>query len=108
MAEIPSDIGSSAAQASFQAKEVAKEREARRAGGADAVNRVVKAVDEQDTTVDTEDADTAIFADAEGAGSQGRPFEEQAEGESDGASAGGPENGLHTDEDGQLHLDLEA
>ena len=106
MTEMPSHIVSSAAPASYQAKEAAKEREARRAGQADTANRQVKAVDEQGTTVDTEDADTAIFADAEGTGSQGRPFEEGKPEQEDAPDT--PGDGVIEGEDGQLHLDLEA
>jgi hypothetical protein len=106
MTEIPSHIASSAAPASYQAKEAAKEREARRAGQADTAERQVKAVDEQGTTVDTEDADTAIFADAEGTGSQGRPFEEGTPEKEQEPET--PENGVTRGKDGQLHLDLEA
>ncbi len=107
MAEIPSDIASSAAQTSSQAREVAKVRDARRAGQANAADRHIKAVDEAGSTVDTEDADTQVFADAEGSGSQGRPFDEgqtpEQEPTGDNAS-----DGITRDDDGQLHLDLEA
>jgi len=103
---MPSHIASSAAPASYQAKEVAKERESRRAGQTNASNRQVKSVDEQGGTVDTEDADTAIFADAEGTGSQGRTFEEPGAEERQEPKI--PDNGIRKDEDGQLHLDIEA
>ena len=107
MAEVPSDIASSAAPASYQAKEVAKEREARRAAQVDSAGRSVKAVDEHGTTVDTEDADTAIFTDAEGTGSQGRPFEEPPESEQADSDEATPD-GITRDPDGTIHLDLEA
>ena len=106
MADAPSHIVSSAAPASYQAKEVAKEREARRSGQAETANRQVRALDEQGTTVDTEDADTAIYTDAEGTGSQGRPFEEGGSAKQETAEAS--DNGITEDEDGQLHLDIEA
>ena len=80
MAEIPPDIPSSAAQAGFQAREVAKERDARRVASSDAANRQAQSVDEAGRTVETTDDDVAIFADAEGTGSQGRAFEEEKEG----------------------------
>ena len=104
MAEIPSDIASSAAQAGFQARQTAKERDAQRAGGRDLAERQVRAVDEAGNTVDTEDGDTAVFTDAEGAGSQGRPFEEEAEGSEETAAD-------VTDDDegiGDSHLDISA
>jgi len=105
MAEIPPDIPSSAAQAGFQARETAKQRDAGRAGQAEAASRQVRAVDETGETVDTADADVAIFTDAEGTGSQGRNFqEEKAETEPDEPT----HNGITTDKDGELHVDLEA
>jgi len=107
MAEIPPNIPASAAQAGFQARETAKDRDARRAGQADAVTKQVRTVDESGNTVETTDADVAIFADTEGGGSQGRAFEEEenTESESTGAEANG---GITKDQEGQLHLDLEA
>ena len=106
MAEIPSDIASSAAQAGYKGTEVAKVRDARRAGQAQTADRQIKAVDEAGSTVDTEDADTRVFADAEGSGSQGRPFDEGAAGKEETAET--DTRGITRDVDGQLHLDLEA
>ena len=106
MAEIPSDIASSAAQAGYQAREVGKERGARGAAQAHAANHQIKAVDESGSTVETEDADTRVFTDAEGGGSQGRAFEEEHP-ESE-TPADSPDKGITRDQDGQLHLDLEA
>ena len=57
--------------------------------------------------MDTTDADARVFADAEGGGSQGRPFEE-ARHEQPSADAGGPFSGITEDPDGQLHIDLQA
>lgn len=106
MAEIPSDISSSAAQAGFKANEVGKEREARRAGNIQGSSRQVKSLDEAGETVETTDADTAIFTDAEGTGSEGRENEEETVDQSEDADAA--QNGITTDGDGQLHVDLEA
>ena len=107
MAEIPSDIASSAAQAGFQAREVAKDRDARSAGQANAVARQVKAAGEADATVETNDSDTQISADAEGTGSQGRNFEEENPEQQD-ATEKNTDNGITKDAEGRLHLDLEA
>ena len=106
MAEIPSDIPASAAQAGFQANEVNKEREARRTGQVQAAHRQVKSLDEADGTVETTDADTAIFTDAEGTGSQGRTHEEEAQDQSQNPEQS--QKGITTGDDGQLHVDLEA
>ena len=106
MAEIPSDIASSAAQAGYQAREVGKERGSRGAAQAHAANHQIKAVDESGSTVETEDADTQVFTDAEGGGSQGRDLEEEPS-ETEGAGDSSA-TGITQDQDGQLHLDLEA
>ncbi len=107
MSEIPPELPSSAAQSGVQAREIAKEREARRAGQADAATRQVKTVDEAGSIVETTDDDVAVFTDAEGSGRQGRAFEEDAppkpEATDDNAAAG-----ITRGDDGQLHLDLEA
>ncbi len=106
MAEIPSEIASSSAQTGFQAREVGIGRAGRLAAQASAANREIKSIDESGTTVDTDDAETQVYADAEGTGSQGRPFEEE-QGE-EGESPAEADRGVTTDDDGRLHLDLEA
>ncbi len=107
MTEIPSDIASSAAQTGFKAGEVSKERAAHRAGQAAAASRQVKASDETDVTVETTDSDTQVFSDAEGGGSYGRAPEEEAH-EQDSEAPEATGNGITTDDDGRMHLDLEA
>ena len=59
MADIPPDIAVSSAQAGFAAREVGKEREARRAGQVQAASRQIQSLDEAGATVDTDDGDTA-------------------------------------------------
>jgi len=107
VAEIPSDIATSAAQAPFQARETVKEREVRRAGQAHAANRQVRTVDEAGTTVETTDADAQIFTDAEGQGSQGRQLDDESN-PPPKEPTGDHRKGITADKDGQLHLDLEA
>jgi len=108
MAEIPSDIASSASQANIQARVIADNRGARNADTANAVNRQVKATEEADTTVDTADDNAKVFADAEGTGSQGRPFEEEGAPAEQEDTDALPHGGISRDETGRLHLDLEA
>ena len=107
MAEIPSDIASSAAQSGYQSREVAKERGAARAGQAHTVNRQVRAADEAGSSVDTTDADARVFADTEGQGSLGRQTEAETNVEGED-TATTETDGIIRDDDGQLHLDLEA
>lgn len=107
MAEIPSDIASSAAQAGFKSEQVDKTRNAERAGQANAAKSQVKALDEVEDTVETTDDNTKVFSDAEGTGSQGRNLEEATEEPDDQAEPAG-EGGITTDDDGHQHLDMEA
>jgi hypothetical protein len=106
MAEIPSDIAASAAQAGYKAQEVSAERDAHRAGPAQAAGRQVKSVDEAGNSVETTDNDTQVFTDAEGSGSLGRELGQESEEERQ-REAGNP-NGITRDDDGRLHVDLEA
>lgn len=108
MAEIPSEIASSAAQTGYQAREVGRERAAGTAGQGNAAQRQTKAVDEAGSSVDTDDADTQVFTDAEGSGSLGRPFEEEETSAENEEAAGQDRRGLRKDQDGQVHLDLEV
>ncbi|MCH9032946.1 MAG: hypothetical protein IID42_00400 [Planctomycetes bacterium] len=107
MAEIPSDIPASAAQAGYQAREVGRARDARSAQIANASNRRARAVDEAGNTVDTEDSDNQVFADAESSGGQGRAFEEGNPTDADDAVEQS-KLGITKDDDGRLHIDLEA
>jgi len=106
MAEIPSDIASSAAGAPIQSREVTRAKEASRAAQSHATERQVRSLDEADATVDTDDADTQIFSDSEGGGSLGRDLsgDESARGSEEQRAS----PGISTDEDGQTHLDLQA
>ena len=108
MSGIPSDIAGSALQAGFQARNVAKTRDAERAGQAHAADGRVKAADEAGSTVETTDNDTAIYADAEGTGSKGRAWEEELLEEENEEEEEEKAKGVSTDPDGQQHLDIEA
>ncbi len=107
MAEIPSDLASSAAQAGFQAREVGKARAARQAGLAQAAARQAKSSDELEVTVEITDDNTKVSTDAEGSGSEGRSEEELAP-EQEQLDAEATPDGITTDEDGHQHLDLQA
>jgi len=107
MSEIPSDVAGSALQAGFQAGNVAQARDAERAGQANAAKTTARAADEAGSTVETTDNDTQVYADAEGTGSKGRPFEEEQLEESP-TDQEQPEDGITTSQDGHQHLDIEA
>lgn len=106
MADIP-PVHASAIQAGYQAREVGKARDARRDEQARAASQQIKSASDAAGMVDTTDVDNQVFTDAEGAGSQGRAFEESPPAE-DFASASEEKPGIVRDAQGQLHLDLEA
>lgn len=76
MSAIPPDIAGSAAQAGYAARDASHGREVDRTAQANAAARQARAVSDAADSVETTDGDTAVFTDAEGAGSQGRAFEE--------------------------------
>lgn len=107
MSSIPSDIASSAAQAGYQAREVGAGKDAVCAAGAEAAQRQVREADDSAAMVDTTDRDTAVFADAEGAGGQGRQSETETPQEEPPSQDEAPK-GITCGPDGKLHIDLEA
>ena len=102
MSAIPPDIAASAAQAGFAAREASRQRDADRTAQSQAREQQTKAVDEAADSVETTDGDTAVFADAEGAGSQGRATDQEV----------GPEEEQKTvhesDSAGSPRLDIQA
>jgi hypothetical protein len=106
MAEAHSNISTSVAGAPFQAREAAEATESRRAVQHHAIRQQVRAATDAGDTVETTDADTRVFSDTEGTGSQGRQLEED---EQDPPHERKPNpSGIIKDKDGQLHLDLHA
>ncbi len=108
MAEIPAALPAAAAQAVHRAREISRDDDAHRAGEAQIADRTVRSIDESSTIVDTEDADSRVFADSEGMGSQGRQDQEE-EDEADNSESDGPKAcGVTKRPDGTFQIDLEA
>jgi len=105
MTGIPSDLGASAAQAGFHADDVAKARDANRAGRTSTARRQIKDIDEASAVVDTSEDNTQVFADSEGSGSSGRDLEGEETTEQEEETG---RKGVVEDDQGQIHLDLEA
>lgn len=108
MSDIP-PIHISAAQAGFQSREMGKVRDAARSAQTHTATTQLKTVNDAGGMVDTADADNQVFTDSEGAGSQGRTFEE-APPEDAPASTASTEGreGITRDGQGQVHVDLDA
>jgi hypothetical protein len=89
MSAIPPDIAGSAVQAGFAARQASASRDADKVGQANASARQAEALRDAANSVDTSDGDTAVFADAEGAGSQGRDYTDDSKEEVDSAPTEG-------------------
>lgn len=96
MSSIPPDILGSAAQAGFTAREAARVGNADRAAQSREANRSVAKAEDAAESVETADADSAVFADAEGAGGQGRSTEhyEPSDDEGETGELDSPDGGL--------------
>lgn len=101
MSAIPPDIVSAAAQAGLAAREAARPRDAERAAQVQTAAQQIRAATDAAEQVDTADGDTAVFADAEGAGSQGRAPDY-------GAAAGQDNQGANSPPDAAEGLDIRA
>ena len=108
MSGIPSDVAASSLQAGYQAREAAKLGSKERSGTVGADGGRERKVDEAGEVVETSDHDTQVFADADGAGSQGRSAEDEAARTADEEPTAPELDGISHDADGNPHLDLEA
>jgi hypothetical protein len=77
MSGIPSDIAGSALGAGYQAREVARVRDAERAGEVSGAVRQTRALEESAESVDTSDDGTQVYSDSEGSGGMGRQLSEE-------------------------------
>jgi hypothetical protein len=107
MSDIPPPIAISGAQAGFAQAEASRAKDAERSGQSAAQRNGVKSIDEAGSVIETSDEDTAVFTDSEGGGGQGRADEESLP-EEDAETEGVAENGLTRDDDGEIHLDIQA
>jgi hypothetical protein len=100
----PPAIGSAiqTAQSQRQATDAARVDEARQAH---AQRTQVARNEEMDSTVETTDAQMQVNTDGGGLGSQGRTAQPENEGEEPVEEE---QTGITRDENGQIHLDLEA
>ena len=106
MSNIPPDVIGPILQAGIAQRSAARALDNERGQQADADATGSKMNALAADSVGEADDDTQVFADSEGAGSQGRSDEdEQTESTAEDTSA---KVGIREDDDGQLHVDLEA
>lgn len=103
MSALPPNLVGSILQSNVSQRQVSNIRNREETQRATADRQQTAAVDETDSTVETTDDDTQVHADAEGTGSQGRPFTQEEEEEK-------KDNQPEESADGQAgtHIDLEA
>jgi hypothetical protein len=81
MSTLPTNIVGTVLQSTLVQRQVSTVRDTERASATVDLRQQATIIDEKGSTVETTDGDTQIYSDAEGTGSQGRPFssEEQPE-----------------------------
>jgi len=106
MSAIPPDIAGAAAQAGFAAPTAARARDADHTRQANVADQQSQARIDKAASVEADDLDTAVFADAEGAGGQGRAFADSAADGGDEPTAGqGSPDGA---QESAGHIDIQA
>ncbi len=105
MSTIPPNLVGPIVQSGAAQKQAARALEGEREQQSNAVVAGKKMSEQAADTVGEADNDSRVHADAEGSGSQGRSEgEEHAESKHDDNA----DAGIRRDDDGQLHVDLEA
>jgi hypothetical protein len=97
MSAIPPNLAGPIMQTPFVQGQLAGIRENEEAHKTAAERRQTSAISESDSTVETTDNDTEVFADAEGSGSKGRAFSETEEEQELDADTPPPDDGSHID-----------
>ena len=107
MSTIPPNIVGPILQAAAAQQQASRALEGERQQQSNAVDAGNKISDKATDTVGEADNDAQVHTDAEGGGSQGR-FAGDGQDEQQNDDAPGQGQGIHRDDEGQLHLDLEA
>ncbi len=102
----PSSLGS-LAQAGVRANQAADERDSDQNRQVDAARNVRAAADERATSVSDADEETGVEDGSTGVGGQGRAFGD-GDAEKQQEQTPSDENGIRRDEDGNVHLDIQA
>lgn len=104
MSAVPPNLAASVLQSGLTQRHVSTVHDTDRNQRASADRQQVRAADERGSTVETAEDATAVFADAEGSGSQGRAFREGEEEEQPPTTAPEPDP---DQEEGRI-IDFEA
>ena len=102
MSTLPTNIVGTVLQSTLVQRQVSTVRDTEKASSAVDLRQQATIIDEKGSTVETTDGDTQVHTDAEGAGSQGRPFSDEEQPEQPTDQDRPPEG------DEGTHLDIEA
>ena len=102
MSTLPTNIVGTVLQSTLVQRQVSTVRDKEKASSAVDLRQQATIIDEKGSTVETTDGDTQVYTDAEGTGSQGRPFSEQEQPDQPTDEKSPPEG------DEGTHLDIEA
>jgi len=103
MSSLPPNLVGPILQSHLAQRQVSHVRDNERVQQSTFNRQQTNAIDEQDSTVETDDGDTQVHADAEGTGSQGRAFSEGEQPETPAV-----ETDAADDQQEGLHIDLQA
>ncbi len=102
MSTLPTNIVGTVLQSTLVQRQVSASRDTERASSAVDLRQQATIIDEKGSTVETTDGDTQVYSDAEGTGSQGRPFSGQEQPDQPADQDSPPEG------DEGTHIDIEA
>ncbi|HSW46937.1 MAG TPA: hypothetical protein VLM89_15350 [Phycisphaerae bacterium] len=103
MSTLPPNLVGPILQSHLTQRQAAAVRDIERASAAVDLRQQKTIIDEKGSIVETTDNDTQVYSDAEGTGSQGRPFSEQQQEPDQPADQNPPPDG-----DEGRNLDIEA
>ena len=106
MSTIPPNLVGPIIQAAAAQQSASRILESERGQQTSAADAGSKARDRKTESVDEAVSDTQVYAESEGSGSQGRAYSDTEEDNSAGDATDKP--GVSRDQDGNLHIDLEA
>jgi hypothetical protein len=106
MSSVPPNIVGPILQASLQQQHAAQIEDAAQSRQSEQSSEMARKADQVAHSVEDTDDDTTVHGNAAGAGGQGRAFSEPEEDveENEGESA----DQITRDEDGQIHIDIQA
>jgi hypothetical protein len=108
MSAIPPNLAGAILQAGVQQQNVARVQDSEREQQENAALKGAQRSEHASEAIGDQDDETQVNSDSEGAGSQGRAFQSSDDDPATTDDSATSAGGISRDEDGQLHIDLEA